>query len=135
MAQEINSLKIDKVFSWKKVRGPCASACGILLVLVMAYTAYPGLSENAFKRWGIPFSSLERKTLTEILNHKTKSYAVLKNETRPAGSISSLCRALSRTSLNGSSSLISGSSFIASIVDRAARRASFVTAAVLRIAA
>ena len=81
MAQEINSLKIDKVFSWKKVRGPCASACGILLVLVMAYTAYPGLSENAFKRWGIPFSSLERKTLTEILNHKTKSYAVLKNET------------------------------------------------------
>ena len=66
MAQEINSLKIDKVFSWKKVRGPCASACGILLVLVMAYTAYPGLSENAFKRWGIPFSSLERKPLLKF---------------------------------------------------------------------
>ena len=80
MAQEINSLKIDEIFSWKKVIGPSLGAFGILLILVIAYISYPGLSENAFKRWCIPFASLERKTLTEIRNHKTKSFIVLKDE-------------------------------------------------------
>ena len=80
MAQEINSLKIDEIFSWKKVIGPSLGAFGILLMIMIASISYPGLSENAFKRWCIPFASLERKTLTQIREYESESFTVLKDE-------------------------------------------------------
>ena len=80
MAQEINSLKIDEIFSWKKVIGPSLGAFGILLIIMIASISYPGLSENAFKRWCIPFASLERKTLTQIREYESESFTVLKDE-------------------------------------------------------
>jgi len=80
MTQEINSLKINEIFSWKKVRVPCASACGILLIIVMAFIADSEISENTFKRWSIPFASIEKKTLTQIRELKENSFTVLKDE-------------------------------------------------------
>ena len=80
MAQEINSLKIDEIFSWKKIIGPSLGAFGILIMILIASISYPGLSENAFKRWCIPFASLERKTLTQIREYESESFTVLKDE-------------------------------------------------------
>ena len=80
MAQEINSLKVSEVFPWKKVRGPTTSACAIFLIILSVCISYPELSQNTFKRWVLPFSSIERTTLTEILEHETKNFTVLKNE-------------------------------------------------------
>ena len=80
MAQEINSLQVGKIFSWKKVRVPTVSAVVILLLILLAYASFPGLTQNTFKRWSLPFASVERATLTEILNDETKSFNVLKNE-------------------------------------------------------
>lgn len=81
MSQEIISLRVSEVFPWKKVRGPSTSACAIFLIILSVCISHPELSQNTFNRWAFPFSSIERKTLTKILNHETKSYAVLKNET------------------------------------------------------
>ena len=80
MAQEIKSLQMGKIFSWKKVKLPALSACVIFLIILLAYATYPGLTKNTFKRWIFPFSSVDRVTLTEILNDETKSFIVLKNE-------------------------------------------------------
>ena len=48
-------------FFLEKVRVPCASACGILLIIVMAFIADSEISENTFKRWSIPFASIEKE--------------------------------------------------------------------------
>ena len=81
MAQEITSLNVSEVFPWKKVRGASTSACAIFLIILSVCISYPELSQNTFNRWAFPFSSIDRTTLTEILNHEKESYAVLKNET------------------------------------------------------
>ena len=81
MAQEITSLNVSEVFPWKKVRGASTFACAIFLIILSVCISYPELSQNTFNRWVFPFSSIDRTTLTEILNHEKKSYAVLKNET------------------------------------------------------
>ena len=80
MAKEINSLKVSEVFPWKKVRGPTTSACAIFLIILSVCISYPELSQNTFNRWVLPFSSIERTTLTEIQDHETKNFTVLKNE-------------------------------------------------------
>ena len=80
MAKDINSIQMGKIFSWKKVRLPTASAAVIFLIILLAYASFPGLTKNTFKRWLLPFASVERATLTEILNDETKSFTVLKNE-------------------------------------------------------
>jgi hypothetical protein len=71
---------VSEVFPWKKVRGPTTSACAIFLIILSVCISYPELSQNTFNRWVLPFSSIERTTLTEILEHETKNFTVLKNE-------------------------------------------------------
>ena len=80
MVQEINSIKIEEVFSWKKIRIPSASVCVIFLIILLAYFSHPGLTKNAFQRWSLPFASIERVTLTNILNDDAKKITILKNE-------------------------------------------------------
>ena len=81
MAQEINSLNVSEIFPWEKIRGPSANAGAIFLLITSVCIFFPELSQNTFYRWALPFAKIERTTLTEILNHETKSYAVLKHET------------------------------------------------------
>ena len=73
IAKTIEIKQINEIFSWKKVRVPCASACGILLMIVMAFIADYEISENTFKRWSIPFASIEKKTFTQIQELKENS--------------------------------------------------------------
>ena len=80
MVEEINSIKIEEVFSWKKIRIPSASVCVIFLIILLAYFSHPGLTKNAFQRWSLPFASIERVTLTNILNDDAKKITILKNE-------------------------------------------------------
>ena len=80
MSQEINSLKINNIFPWKKIRIPSVFSCVIFFIILLAFFYYPGLSKNTFKRWSFPFAPVERLTLTDILNDTSESFTILKNE-------------------------------------------------------
>ena len=81
MALEIKSLQIRKIYPWKRIRIQIASASGILLLTLLAFTLYPEISKNVLNRWAFPFSAIERITLTKILNDNTKIISILENET------------------------------------------------------
>ena len=66
-------------FFWKKVRFPCASACGILLVIVMAFIADSEISENTFKRWSILRFHRKENSYPNS-RAKENSFTVLKDE-------------------------------------------------------
>ena len=80
MAKEIKSLELGKIFPWKRIRIPSASAVGIFLVTLLAFILYPEISKNVLIRWAFPFSSVERITLTQILNDENKIFTILENE-------------------------------------------------------
>ena len=85
MVQEIKTLQVGEIFSWKKVRIPTAGASVIFLILLLASLSYPELSKNSFKRWSLPFASIERTTLTEILNDEIKALPFSKMNSTPLG--------------------------------------------------
>ena len=64
----------------EKSQGSNCKCCSNFLIILLAYIADPGISENTFKRWSFLLLQLEKKTLTQILNDERKSFIVLKDE-------------------------------------------------------
>jgi hypothetical protein len=72
---EVSKLPLDQTFDRKPARRAGLAASAFALGMLACFLAYPGLSENASLRWAIPWSDLERDTLTRFSDVPDKLYA------------------------------------------------------------
>ena len=80
MLGEIDSIEIEKVYPWKMIQYPAILAGVISLIIFVFCFSFPELGKNSFYRWAIPFSSLERKTLTNFLDIEERDLYFIRNE-------------------------------------------------------
>ncbi len=80
MLGEIDSIEIEKVYPWKMIRYPAILAGAISVIIFIFCFSFPELSKNSFYRWVLPFSSLERKTLTNFLDVEETDLYFIRNE-------------------------------------------------------
>ena len=72
---EVSNLSLDQTFDRKPAKRAGLSARAFVLGLLACYLLYPDLSENASLRWAVPWSDLERNTLTRLSDVPDKLYA------------------------------------------------------------
>ena len=80
MLGEIDSIEIEKVYPWKMIRYPVILAGAISLIILVFCFSFPELGKNSLYRWALPFSSLERKTLTNFLDVEERDLYFIRNE-------------------------------------------------------
>ena len=80
MLEEISSIEPGEVFPWKIVRNPAIFASTIFVIMVFFCFSFPELSRNSFYRWALPFSPIERATLTAFTNIEKRDLYIIANE-------------------------------------------------------
>ena len=80
MLGEIDSIEIERVYPWKMIRYPAILAGAISVIIFVFCFSFPDLGKNSFYRWALPFSSLERKTLTDFLDVEERDLYFVRNE-------------------------------------------------------
>jgi hypothetical protein len=78
--KEVSGLPLDQTFNRKPARQSALGASFFGLIILACFLTYPDLSQNASWRWAIPWSDIERNTLTRLSNVPDKLYAA-KGET------------------------------------------------------
>ena len=71
---EVSKLPLDQTFDRKPAQRAGLAAGAFALGMLACFLAYPDLSENASLRWAIPWSDLERNTLTRFSDVPDKLY-------------------------------------------------------------
>lgn len=72
---EVSNLSLDQTFDRKPAKRAGLAASAFALGLLACFLLYPDLSENASLRWAVPWSDLERNTLTRLSDVPDKLYA------------------------------------------------------------
>ena len=72
---EISSLSLDQTFDRKPAKQAGLAAGSFVLGMFACFLVYPDLSKNASWRWAVPWSNLERDTLTRLSSVPEKLYA------------------------------------------------------------
>ena len=72
---EVSNLSLDQTFDRKPAKRAGLAASAFALGLLACFLVYPDLSENASWRWAVPWSDLERSTLTRLSDVPDKLYA------------------------------------------------------------
>ena len=80
MVQDIKTIEPQEIFPWKILNKVALNTCGCLLITFSFFLIFPQLSLNSLHRWVFPVESIERATLTQLVNTHNDSFFLLKNE-------------------------------------------------------
>ena len=73
--QEVSTLPLEQTFDRKASQRGLLAACVFVFATLACCSSFPGLSKNASMRWAVPWSNLERETLTRFSSIPTELYA------------------------------------------------------------
>jgi hypothetical protein len=72
--QEVSKLPLDETFDRKATKRGILAASVFVFATLACFSSFPGLSKNASLRWAVPWSDLDRETLTRFSSIPTELY-------------------------------------------------------------